>query len=303
MRRLAVGGLTLVAMALACSSATTDDGLLATGGSSSGGAGSGGGASAAGGSGVVGGAPSGGAASGGAGSTGGAGGLGVGGTTGGAASGGAPNGGTPSGGTATGGAASGGAENLGELAESLVGLRVDDPCKGTPTVSVGATCDHVVLTGAGFRGAQEVHIGGSEGKVYEVTLRVRGVVEPANVVGGERPSNDTFSYMNLNWRTTPLTLGGEVPVDDADYAQWRITVADPEQTYFLNDYQRVGHYVFNLDYEVVIPMAANTKVTLEAIDNNERLILNYEDYAPEGVDASVNHGQFIELDVVSVIAL
>jgi len=161
----------------------------------------------------------------------------------------------------------------------------------------------VVLTGAGFRGAQEVHIGGSEGKVYEVTLRVRGVVEPANVVGGERPSNDTFSYMNLNWRTTPLTLGGEVPVDDADYAQWRITVADPEQTYFLNDYQRVGHYVFNLDYEVVIPMAANTKVTLEAIDNNERLILNYEDYAPEGVDASVNHGQFIELDVVSVIAL
>ena len=155
-------------------------------------------------------------------------------------------------------------------------------------------------TGAGYHEAKEVSLGGAEGALYDVTLRVRGVVEPANVVGGSRTSTETFSYMNLDWRTVPFTTGGTVPVDDTDYAQWRIRVGEPEQEYFLNDYQRVGHYIFELDYEVTLPMAANTTVVLEGIDDNERLIMNYEGYAPEGVQGSVNHGQFIELDVVAV---
>jgi hypothetical protein len=155
-------------------------------------------------------------------------------------------------------------------------------------------------TGAGYHATLAVSLGGTEGTIYDVTLRVRGVVEPANVVGGSRSGTEMFSYMNLDWRSVPFTAGGTVPVDDTDYAQWRINVAEPAQYYFLNDYQRVGHYIFELDYEVTIPMAAHTTVTLEGIDSNERLIMNYEDYAPEGVEGSVNHGQFIELDVVAV---
>ncbi len=187
------------------------------------------------------------------------------------------------------------------IADELIGLRIDDPCNGNPTVSVGATCDHVMRTGAGYHDVKEVSLGGVAGTIYDVTLRVRGVVEPANVVGGSRSGTDTFSYMNLDWRTVPFTTGGTVPVDDSDYAQWRISVAEPPQAYFLNDYQRVGHYIFELDYEVTLPMAANTTVVLEAIDDNERLIMNYENYAPEGVGGSVNHGQFVELDVVAVV--
>jgi hypothetical protein len=186
------------------------------------------------------------------------------------------------------------------IADELVGLRIDDPCSGNPPVSVGATCDHVMRTGAGYHDTKEVSIGGVEGTVYDVTLRIRGVVEPANVVGGSRTETATFSYMNLDWRTVPFTTGGTVPAEDTDYAQWRINVANPPQYYFLNDYQRVGHYIFELDYEVTLPMAANTTVVLEGIDDNERLIMNYENYAPEGVDGSVNYGQFIELDVVAV---
>lgn len=264
--------------------------------------GSGGTLSASGGSQAAGGA-GGGVGTGGAASGGltGSGGAAAGGTaSGGSAAGGSSGGDASTGGAATGGTASGGAENLLTIAEALDGARVDDPCAGTPAVSVGATCDHVVLTGAGFHDEEEVTIGGDPETTYDVTLRIRGVTEPANVVGGERPSTETFSYMGLDWRTEPLTIGGTVPTDDADYAQWRITVAAPSAEYFLNDYQRVGHYVFELDYEVTFPMQGGTTVTLDATDSNERLILNYEAYAPEGIPGSINHGQFVELELVSV---
>lgn len=221
----------------------------------------------------------------------------------------APSGGAHSGGSeATGGApaggssGSGGEENLLAIAQSIDGLRVDDPCTGTPTVSTGATCDHVELTAGAFHAAEEVTIGGSDGTTYDVTIRIRGVVEPANVVGGTRPPGETFSYMGLDWRQEPWTEGGTVPAEDTDYAQWRLVVGQPSAVYYLNDYQRVGHYIFELDYEATLPMQAGTKLTLEAIDDNERLILNYEGYAPDGIAGSSNHGQFVQLELVAVTA-
>jgi hypothetical protein len=281
---------------VACSPAGVDGDGLATGGSSaSGGSVASGGASSGGatsGGATSGGTASGGATSGGA-SSGGA-------VSGGATSGGATSGGATSGGATSGGAMSGGAPSLDEIAESIVGLRIDDACVGDPPVSVGATCDHAMRTGAGFHQSKEATIGGTDGTTYDITIRVRGVVEPTNVVGGERPNTETISYMNMNFRKEPFTIGGMVPAEDTDYAQWRIIVSDPAEEYTLNDYQKVGHYIFELDYEVTIPVKANAKVTLDGLDANERLIMNYEDYAPEGVDPAVNHGQFIELDLVSV---
>jgi len=220
--------------------------------------------------------------------------------SGGAAAGGTASGGANGEGTSGGAPASGGAESLLAVAFELDGLRLDDPCAGTPSVSTGATCDHTVLTGPGFRAEAPATIGGAPTTTYDVTIRVRGVTEPTNVAGGERTSSETFSYMDLDWRTEPFTLGGAVPADDTDYAQWCITVDEPAATYFLNDYQRVGHYIFELDYELTIPMQGSTTVTLSATDSNERLILNYEGYAPEGVAGSSNHGQFVELELVAV---
>lgn len=255
----------------------------------SGGVGSGGSPLSTGGSGV-GGAGTGGATSGGAG---------------GSASGGASTGGSASGGAASGGAGTGGGDGAGGsdpllFAEGLQDLRVDDPCAGTPEVTVGATCDHSMLTGLGFHGETEATLGGVEGTTYDVTFRIRGVVEPTNIVGGTRPDTETFQYMDLDWRTTPFTIGGAVPGEDADYAQWRIQVSNPEQEYFLNDYQRVGHYIFELDYEVTIPVAANATVTLDATDDNERQILNYEGYAIDGIPGSMNFGQFVQINVLAV---
>jgi hypothetical protein len=113
-----------------------------------------------------------------------------------------------------------------------------------------------------------------------------------------RADTSTFQYMNMAFRTKPLTIGGTV--QSPDYAQWHIHVASPPQDLYLNDYQKTGHYIFELDYEVTLPMAANTQVTLDATDSNERQIVNYEEYALDGIPGSMNYGQFVQIDVVSV---
>ena len=192
----------------------------------------------------------------------------------------------------------GGSGSLSEIAQGLDGLRVDDPCTGTPDTSNGAVCNHVVLTNGGFKSAKDVTITGTTGTTYDVTLRIRGIVEPTQIDGGMRTDTSTFKYQNMTWRKVPFTIGGTV--NRGDYSQWRITVANPKQEYYLNDYQTVGHYIFALDYEVTIPIAANSKVTLDGTDTNEREIVNYEKYTVEGIPGSMNYGQFIQCNLVSV---
>lgn len=261
-------------------------GMMTTGGTSSGRSGAGGA----------------GAVDGGGGSAAGTAGAGAGGTSGGAppSGGGAGMAGTAGMGGFSGAAAgAGGAAGASSVASALDGLRVDDPCAGTPTTENGAVCNHVMLTAAGgFKAAKEITIGGTPGTTYDVTLRIRGVVEPTNISGGMRPNTATFQYMNMPFRTVPLTFGGSV--QSPDYAQWHIHVASPAQDAYLNDYQKTGHYIFELDYEVTLAMAANTKVTLHATDSNERQIVNYEGYALDGIPGSMNHGQFVQINVVAV---
>ena len=228
---------------------------------------------------------------------------------------GAATGGTGAGGSSTGGAGSGGAGGMGglggagatsgaggappDVASALDGLRVDAPCTGTPTTENGAVCNHVMLTSnGGFESAKSVTIAGTPGTVYDVTLRIRGIVEPTNIGGGMRSDTTTFQYQGMAFRTVPFTIGGSV--QSPDYSQWHVDIESPAQELYLNDYQKSGHYIFELDYEITVPMAAATTVTLHGTDSNEREIVNYEDYAPEGIPGSMNHGQFIQIGLVSV---
>jgi len=246
-----------------------------------------------------------------AGTVGGSGGA-AGGTTGGAGAGGAVGGG---GAGAVGGAGHAGAGGNGgaagtpsvtDVAKALDGVRVDDACAGTADTSVGAVCTHVMLTSSGgSKYAKSVTIAGVSGTTYDVTLRIRGIVEPTKITGGmpvETTPPSTIQYMGKTWRKTPYTIGGSASASttDPDYTQWRIGVASPKGDYYLNDYQQTGHYIFKLDYQVTIQMAANTTVTLDGVDRNERQIVNFEKYTIDGIAGSVNYGQFIQINVVSV---
>ncbi len=247
-------------------------GVSATGGASTGGAPATGGTSATGGTPATGGATN-------------AGGAAVGG------------GGSSAGGAAAGSGGSGGSDES-SVAKALNGLRVDAPCEGMPPTTDGSVCTHTVLMNNTFKATKDATLAGASGATYDVKLRIRGVVEPTSVSGGMRPDTSTFSYKNEMWRKLPYTIGGTVSAPD--YQAWSIRVESPKQDYFLNDYQKTAHNVFKLDYELTIQVAAGSKVTLDVTDANERQIDNYEKYELEGLAGSMNFGQFVQIDVVSV---
>jgi hypothetical protein len=201
----------------------------------------------------------------------------------------------------SGASGSGGAAGAGggsDVAQALDGIRVDAPCAGTPAGTDGEVCNHPELVNNAWEGKKEVTIAGSAGTTYDVTLRIRGVVECTSVEGGMRPDTSTIVYKNGMWRKVPYTIGGTVKTPD--YQIWSVRVAEPKQDYFLNDYQQTAHNVFKLDYQITIQVAGGSKVALDVTDANERQIVNYEKYAVDGIAGSMNLGQFVQVNVISV---
>lgn len=207
------------------------------------------------------------------------------------------NGGTPAAGSGGSGGAAGTGSTDANVAKALDGVRIDAPCAGTPAGTDGETCNHPTLMDNAFEANKEVSLGGNMGTTYDVTLRIRGVVEPTSISGGMRPDTSTITYKNAMWRKVPYTIGGTLAVPD--YQAWRLRVSEPKQDYFLNDYQKTAHNTFALDYQVTIQVAAGSKVTLGVIDSNEREIVNYEKYSVDGIDGAMNLGQFVQINVVS----
>lgn len=191
------------------------------------------------------------------------------------------------------GGTTGGSDPKG-FAAGLDGLFIDAPCQEpTPTpLPDEATCDHPADT---QRIEENVVFGGDPATTYSVTLRVRGIWEPTFISGGEAPD-----------AALPFKIGGEVAAGNAiDYQQFFITVSDPAETYWLNDYQYTAHDIHKADYEIVIPVVGGATVTVVMNDGNERQIANYpeelfEDLPP--YDQEPTKGQLLRLDVVSVNA-
>lgn len=192
----------------------------------------------------------------------------------------------------TGGQGTTGGTDLVSFASELDGLFIDVPCQEpTPTpLPDEATCDHA----GGVQHLEESTVfGGESTTTYLVTLRVRGIWEPTFISGGEAPDSEL-----------PFRIGGAVAEGNAiDYQQFFITVSDPAETYWLNDYQYTAHDIHKADYEISIPVVGGANVTVVVNDGNERQISNYPqeifaDLPP--YDQEPTKGQLLQLEVVSV---
>lgn len=175
---------------------------------------------------------------------------------------------------------------------------VDIACTSStvPPLAEGATCDSAP-------GKQHVEVettfGGELGASYLLELRVRGIWEPTNITGGAEPQEGA-----------PFSVGGMVLPGSGDsasinYAQYMIEVESPRETYFLNDYNHVGHEIHKEDYPVTLPVDGGAKITVIVNDGNERIIANFPgehfaDVAPYEDTPSL--GQLLRLDVLSVEA-
>jgi len=173
------------------------------------------------------------------------------------------------------------------FASMLDALFIDAPCApNTPTpIAKMATCQHPGTTQHIDR---KLSFGGAPGTSYDVKLRVRGIWEPTFIKGGTRPLGKL-----------PFTVGGAVATGSGDpinYQQYFITVSEPKQTYWLNDYQYVAHDIHKEDYEATITVSAGASITVSMSDGNDHQIANWTSDFFQGLppyDKAASTGQLL----------
>jgi hypothetical protein len=177
-------------------------------------------------------------------------------------------------------------------AASLAGLRIEVPCKGDK-FGENTECHWdpaLMVNDPKWKLKKEIvrNFNGAPGVVHDVTIRVRGVVEPKNFTGGT-VEHDHFQ------------IGGTPDVDHYNF--YSLNVSDPAQSYTVNrSDKKVGHFLFPVDYTVTIPIRGGAAVTLGAYDDNDISIANHQNIVvPEIPPApAAFDGQFFQLDVVAV---
>jgi hypothetical protein len=267
-----------------------------SGGSGSGGAGGRGGSSGspstggstggstagAGGSGGAGGASAG---SGGSGGTGGAGGSGgsSGGTGG---SGGSTGGSGGAGGSGSGGSGAGdggpieappaaGVDLLGKVAKSLIKITCSNYVGNQTSGPVPA---------AQTNQRNEDTFKGDPAKTYDVTFRVRGVVEP-RIYDGGTPDPTSSPFVQVGGMPSNVTREHGV-----QYGVFRIEVSDPKQVYYLNkDHMNLkDHELYKLDYKLTVKVKGGATVSAVFSDRaGSGAIANHRNVVLEGVPSDV----------------
>jgi len=177
-------------------------------------------------------------------------------------------------------------------AASLAGLRLEVPCGDHFNQGTECHWNRELLEPAGSAWKLKREIArtfaADPTRVYDVTLHVRGVVEPKNFTGGDV-------------QVEHFQSGGD-PVKN-DYNFYNIDVSDPRAVYTVNrNADKVGHYTFPIDYRVTIPIRGGATVTVGAYDSNDVAIANHQRHVVTGVppDPQPFDGQFFQVDVESI---
>src|ERR1043165_5655269 len=177
-------------------------------------------------------------------------------------------------------------------AAGLNGLRLEVPCADHFNNGTECHWDRALLQSEDARWKLKREIvrtfAGKPGELYQVTLHVRGVVEPKNFSGGEVQ----FEHFQS---------GGE-PLKN-DYNFYSLLVSNPAATYTVNrNAEKVGHYTFPIDYHVTIPIRGGATLTMGAYDSNDVAIANHEHHVAAGVPPAPQafDGQFFDVQVEKI---
>jgi hypothetical protein len=190
-----------------------------------------------------------------------------------------------------------------DAVKALAGFRYEDPCgyvQGHPvndgTCNSGEVCWWDASQARHFD-KREIAIGGTSGHVYEVTLRIRGAIEPrdypANCARLPGSPADTIGVLEecdafANSATVTFNI-------------YQFKIPDPPHVYFFNGVPvHPPHRVDPLDQTFTIRVAANTTIEFTMDDLNGGQIRNCSTLI-EGVAPypKVYDGNFFQLDVVS----
>lgn len=176
------------------------------------------------------------------------------------------------------------------IAVTLAGLRWELPCvqpwPQAPT--------YVCITTADV--TRSAKLGGSPARLYEIVLRLRGVVE-------------TKAYLGGATQGATLSLGG-TPVDDA-WNVYRLQISAPSTVWYVNRGSSGEYLCHAIDELLTVRANGGATFTLfaSAVDSNRTEIRNLGldggSFVIPGVDPAPKpfDGQFLQMDVVSVRAL
>lgn len=177
-------------------------------------------------------------------------------------------------------------------AGSLAGLRIEVPCADHFNQDTECHWDRQLLQPAGSPWKLERKIArtfaADPARIFDVTLHVRGVVEPKNFTGGDVQ----FEHFQS---------GGTAVKNDYNF--YSIEVSDPHAVYTVNrSAEKVGHYTFPIDYRVTIPIRGGATVTMGAYDSNDVAIANHQRHVVAGVTPAPQpfDGQFFQVDVETI---
>jgi Stigma-specific protein, Stig1 len=175
-----------------------------------------------------------------------------------------------------------------DVVGELDGLRWEFPCDNN---SYGS---HVC--GCAARINRTMKVPGAGAGLYNVRLRFRGVVE-SNVYPNASPAGGRDEAARF-------FVTGSTPTNVTNV--YALAVDQPAQKCFLNAERSV--YLTGIDYTVTITVQAGSLLTLSADSVDRRQLVNRDDknhpIIPAGVPPAPNafDGQFIQMDVVSVVA-
>ncbi|HMC61812.1 MAG TPA: hypothetical protein VKJ01_21645 [Candidatus Solibacter sp.] len=207
------------------------------------------------------------------------------------------SGGTGGGSAGTGGASAGGSGGGGAVDTTLVGAwdgaLLEYPCAKASTS--GYDCANVNCSGtpSTATATKSWTIGGTAGTVYNVTFRVRGVVEVTYYLNTKRDADVANNNMNTSITVngnlfarggTPQTSSGQ----SYDYNTYEMDVTPPvtgaENVYYLNSVDMnenphsggstTTHLTFKVDYTATIKVPGGGTVTLKSFDSNCALVMN-----------------------------
>ena len=141
---------------------------------------------------------------------------------------------------------------------------------------------------------------GDPNTTYDVTFRVRGLVEPKGYTGGmPDPANP---WVNIGGM--PSSNGAENLSNQ--YMKLRLEVSDPQQVYYLNRYHgdHTDHEVYVLDYKLTVKVKGNATMAAILLNENRCAIANHRSKVVEGIPAEVImqpfKDQFAYIEVESV---
>jgi hypothetical protein len=178
----------------------------------------------------------------------------------------------------------------GERWEMPCGAHSDDECENYPQGT--SECPNGGYTMLD----KTLNLGGPAGTSFDVTLRVRGVMEPKEYEGGANAGGHLYR-------------GGTIV--PSNYNVYGLQISSPADAVYFNsdEGQGEGHYVFVVDQTITVRIDANASLRLYAFDANCTAIANCSESGCDspnvvpGVPPAPNayDGQFAQVDVVSVV--